>query len=116
MGATERAEWFHLEGRGDAHDRTEARLVVPPCRERALLGTCAPGQPVGSGVGEVTTSLDVALMPCAKRFGVQAHRQAHYDDRVTEHRHCRITQYGPAPTRIAAAGRVPVTAEAVTAR
>src|SRR5690606_40646656 len=49
-----------------------------------------------------------------QRSGVQAHRQAHCDDRVTEHRHCRSTQYGPAPTRIAAAARVPVTAEAVT--
>src|SRR5690606_33913097 len=46
-----------------------------------------------------------------QRSGVQAHRQAHCYDRVTEHRHCRITQYGLAPTRIAAAGRVPVTAE-----
>src|SRR5690554_934912 len=51
-----------------------------------------------------------------QQSGVQARRQAQCDDRVTEHRHWRITQCGPAPTRIAAAGRAPVTAEEVMAR
>jgi hypothetical protein len=53
------------EDRGDARDGTEARLAVPPYSGRALAGTCAPGRPVGSGIGKVTTSRDLALMPCA---------------------------------------------------
>lgn len=89
----------------------EATRVMEPWRVwdgSSLIGMSAfrnlrPGQPRGYGIGEGTTSLDLALMPCALASDVHSHRRSHRNSNLT----CRPRESSCpqliAPARIVAA-------------